>query len=148
VLFTTISAKEAGYRLASIVLMAAFLLLPGAVSLSPHAVTHATLRQAIQAPVLKWQQGSCYTSWCETGWYSSPAVADLDDDGTMDVIGAAYTLFILNGEDGSLQWSVDPPGSRVWPGIVVADLDGDGDLEIVTASGWRQRRGFRSLGEL
>jgi len=30
---------------------------------------------ALQAPMLKWQRGGC-TSWCETGWYSSPAVAD------------------------------------------------------------------------
>ena len=71
--------------------------------LSP--VTRAATPQAIQAPVLKWQNGGCYSSWCETGWYSSPAVADLDGDGTMEVIGAAYTLFVLNGEDGSLKWS-------------------------------------------
>ena len=89
----------------------------------------------VQAPVLKWQYGGCYSSWCETGWYSSPAVADLDGDGTMEVVGAAYTLFVLNGEDGFLQWSVDPPGSRVWPGVVVTDLSGDGGLEIVVASG-------------
>lgn len=91
--------------------------------------------QAVQTPVLKWQHGGCYSSWCETGWYSSPAVADLDNDGTMEVIGATYTLFVLNGEDGSVQWSVDPDGSRVWPGVVVADIDEDGDLEIVTAHG-------------
>jgi len=95
----------------------------------------AVQHQLIQAPVLKWQWGGCYSSWCETGWYSSPAVADLDGDGTMEVIGGTYTVFILNGEDGSVQRSMDPPGSRVWPGIVVADVDGDGDLEIVTAHG-------------
>ena len=89
----------------------------------------------VQKPILKWQNGGCYSSWCETGWYSSPAVADLDGDGKPEVIGAAYTLFVLNGEDGSVQWSVDPPGSRVWPGVVVADLSDDGDLEIVVASG-------------
>ena len=91
--------------------------------------------QAIQRPVLKWQHGGCYSSWCETGWYSSPAVADLDDDGTMEVIGATYSLFVLNGEDGTLQWSADPAGSRVWPGVVVTDVDEDGDPEIITASG-------------
>ncbi len=89
----------------------------------------------VQAPVLKWQYGGCYASWCETGWYSSPAVADLDGDGRMDVVGAAYSLFVLNGEDGSLQKRIARPGSRVWPGVVVADLGGDGDLEIVIASG-------------
>jgi len=89
----------------------------------------------VQAPVLKWQYGGCYSSWCETGWYSSPAVADLDGDGRMEVIGAAYSLFVLNGEDGSLQKRIARLGSRVWPGVVVADLGGDGDLEIVIASG-------------
>ena len=90
---------------------------------------------AVQEPELKWQHGGCYSSWCETGWYSSPAVADLDDDGTMEVIAGAYTVFILNGEDGTVQRSIDTDGSRVWPGVVVADLDDDGDLEIVTAQG-------------
>ena len=90
---------------------------------------------SIQAPVLKWQHGGCYTSWCETGWYSSPAVVDLDGNGTTEVIAAAYTIFIIYGQDGSLQGSVDPDGSRVWPGIVTADLDNDGDIEFVTAHG-------------
>ncbi len=95
----------------------------------------ATAEGALAAPVLKWQRGGCYSSWCETGWYSSPAVADLDGDGKPEVIGATYSLFVLNGEDGSVQWSVDPPGGRVWPGVVVADIDGNGDLEIATGHG-------------
>jgi hypothetical protein len=85
------------------------------------------------APILKWQNGGCYNSWCETGWYASPAVADLDGDGSSEIIGAAYTIFVLKGADGGLLWSRDPEGGRVWPGVGVADLDGDGDLEIITA---------------
>jgi len=95
----------------------------------------AAATAAVQAPVLKWQRGGCYASWCETGWYSSPAVADLDGDGTAEVIAATYSVFVLNGEDGTVQWSIDPPGGRAWPGVVVADLEGDGALEIVTAHG-------------
>jgi uncharacterized repeat protein (TIGR01451 family) len=90
---------------------------------------------AIAVPVLKWQLGGCYASWCETGWYASAAVADLDGDGASEVVGAAYSLFILEGADGTQRRNVDPPGSRVWPGVVVADLDGDGDQEIVVATG-------------
>ncbi len=101
---------------------------------------------AIQAPVLKWQNGGCYSSWCETGWYASPAVADLDNDGEMEVIAATYSLFVLNGEDGSEQWTADPAGSRVWPGVVVADLSGDGDLEIVIAAGGGNVSVFDHLG--
>jgi hypothetical protein len=98
---------------------------------------------AVQEPVLKWQYGGCYESWCQTGWYSSPAVADLDGDGSMEVIGAAYSIFVLDGASGSLEWSVasghdrsEPLGGdvgRTWPGVVVADLDADGTLEIATA---------------
>lgn len=92
--------------------------------------------EAISAPVLKWANGGCYSSWCETGWYSSPAVADLDGDSAMEIIAATYTLFVLNAEDGSVQWKAkNPAESRVWPGVVVADLSGDGNLEIVVASG-------------
>jgi uncharacterized repeat protein (TIGR01451 family) len=89
---------------------------------------------AFQAPVLKWQRGGC-TSWCETGWYSSPAVADLDGDGQAEVVGAAYSVFVLNGATGATEWRSDPPGGRAWPGVVVADLQADGALEVVTAHG-------------
>jgi uncharacterized repeat protein (TIGR01451 family) len=101
----------------------------------PITMRTAGSTQSVQAPVLKWQKGGCYSSWCETGWYSSPAVADLDGDGTMEVIGGTYSVFILNGEDGTVQRAMDPAGSRVWPGVVVADIDEDGDLDIVTAHG-------------
>ena len=106
--------------------------------------------QAIQAPVLKWQKGGCYSSWCETGWYSSPAAADLDGDGQVEVIGAAYSLFILNGKDGTLKKSVASPGGsgRVWPGVVLADINQDGDLEIVTAHGSGYVRALDAGGNL
>lgn len=126
--------KTAARFLARLVAVATLL---GAGGLLAHDGSQAASPQAIQAPVLKWSLGGCYSSWCETGWYSSPAVADLDGDGTMEVLGAAYTLFTLNGEDGTEQWHEDPPGSsaRTWPGVVVADIDGDADLEVVTAHG-------------
>jgi len=102
------------------------------------------LQPSFQAPVLKWQLGGCYSSWCETGWYSSPAVADLDGDGSQEVIGSAYSIVVLDGATGSLKWrvksghdisegtQVDNVG-RTWAGIVVADVDADEHLEIVSA---------------
>lgn len=99
----------------------------------------------IQAPIIKWQRGGCYSSWCETGWYSSPAAADLDGDGDTEVIASTYSLMVLDGETGATQWRVasghdrSQPGAsnvgRTWPGIIVEDLDADGQLEIVTAHG-------------
>jgi len=53
--------------------------------------------QAIQVPILKWQHGGCFSSWCETGWYASPAVADLNGDGYAEV------LFVSWVEKGSGQ---------------------------------------------
>jgi uncharacterized repeat protein (TIGR01451 family) len=130
----TMAGEQTRYRPIPGLLLVALLLGGGA---GQQTSTRAAPRQAIQAPVLKWQHGGCSPGGCDTGWYSSPAAADLDGDGTMEVIGAAYTLFVLNGEDGSVQWSVDPAGSRVWPGVVVADVDGDADadLEIAIATG-------------
>lgn len=100
------------------------------------------------APILKWQLGGCYSSWCETGWYSSPATADLDSDGQVEVIASAYSVIVLDGSNGALEWKVSsghdrtqPAATnvgRTWPGIVVADLDNDGAVEIATAhsGGW------------
>lgn len=87
-------------------------------------------RAAISTPVLKWQRGGCFSSWCQTGWYGSPAVADLDKDGKPEVIWGSYDVVAVNGEDGALQWRATS-GNRVWGGVSVADLTGDGSLEVV-----------------
>jgi uncharacterized repeat protein (TIGR01451 family) len=116
------------------------LLVASSVSVSgpePPAINPAA-PQAIQAPVLKWQRGGCDSVECKTGYYSSPAVADVDNDGKVEVIAAADLLSVL-GDTGTLtptlKWWQDPLGLGVWPGVVVADIDGNGALEIVTAHG-------------
>jgi hypothetical protein len=120
----------------------------GSQALSP-VYAPIVLRAAVPVPVLKWQYKGCYSSWCETGWYSSPAAADLDGNGTVEVIGGQYSFTILNGIDGSLVRRVESPGdSRLWPGIVVADLEGNGDLEIVTANGAGYVSVFNAAGDL
>jgi hypothetical protein len=91
----------------------------------------ATSAAGIAAPVLKWAYGGCVNGpYCETGWYASPAVADLDNDNQPEVIWGAYDLYVLNGVDGSVQWDGNG-GNRIWPGIVVADLTGNGTLEVI-----------------
>ena len=105
-------------------------------------------RPSFGAPTLKWQLGGCYNSWCETGWYSSPATADLENDGQVEVIASAYSIFVLDGSTGDLEWQVSsghdrsepgaPDVGRTWPGIVVEDIDHDGLVEIASAhsGGW------------
>lgn len=38
-------------------------------------------------PVFEWSR--CPDSFCETGWYASPAVGDVDGDGQVEVVWAA-----------------------------------------------------------
>ena len=97
-------------------------------------LTNPEYLTAFSAPTLKWQKGGCRNTWCRTGWYASPAVADLDNDGKPEVIWTDYRIVVVKGVDGSDKWVVPNPGNgRGWPGVVVADLFGNGTLEIVTA---------------
>ncbi|CAG0927925.1 hypothetical protein TFLX_00702 [Thermoflexales bacterium] len=69
--------------------------------------------------------------------YGAPAVADIDgnlpggDPGPEVAISSNGWLHVLNGEDGSSVWSsaLDSGNSA---GVSIADLDGDGEVEIVT----------------
>ena len=85
---------------------------------------------AVQAPVLKWAYGGCFASWCQTGWYSSPATIDIDGDGRLDVVAGSYDVVALRGTDGALLWR-GASGDRVWPGIAIGDLAADGRPAIV-----------------
>jgi hypothetical protein len=86
------------------------------------------------APTLKWAYGGCFSSWCQTGWYASPVVADIDGDGAAEVAWASYDFVLLDGKTGSLEKRV-AGSSRAWPGLALADLTGDGSLEIVVGRG-------------
>mgnify|MGYP001347549293 CR=1 FL=1 len=98
--------------------------------------------------VLKWAYGGCYSSWCETGWYSSPAVLDLNGDGINEIIASSYSLWTLNGSNGALIWRAGNTNNRTWPGVVVADLDKDGQSEIVIAQSGGYVSAYRPDGSL
>src|SRR3989442_14578977 len=89
-------------------------LLP-ALILGAGAGAHGAEAPSFGAPVLKWQRGGCFASWCQTGWYSSPAVADLNGDGQPDVIWGAYDVVSLNGSQAALPWG-PPSGPHRCPG--------------------------------
>ena len=85
---------------------------------------------ALGTPVLQWQR--CPASYCETGWYASPAVSDVDRDGVVEVLWGGYTLLSVRGDTGAIEWSYAPiGGGRIWPSVAVADLDGNGAREVV-----------------
>ncbi|NUP07223.1 MAG: VCBS repeat-containing protein [Polyangiaceae bacterium] len=70
--------------------------------------------------------------WHE-GWLASPAAADLDGDGTIEIIGSRHGRVIAWHADGNIVWKNDVDG-RCWASPVVADLDGDGTIEVAQAS--------------
>jgi hypothetical protein len=86
---------------------------------------------AIGTPVLEWQR--CPDEgYCETGWYASPAAIDVDRDGLVEVLWGGYTLLSVRGDTGAIEWSYQAEGGdRMWPAVAVADLDGDGEREVI-----------------
>jgi hypothetical protein len=86
-------------------------------------------------PTPEWSR--CPAGYCDTGWYASPAVGDVDGDGQVEVIWGGYRLMAVDGASGALEWTWPPNGDdgRLWPSPAIADLEGDGALEIVIANG-------------
>ena len=81
---------------------------------------------ALDPPVLLWQNAGCRNSYCETGWYTSPAIADVNRDGVVEVIGGSYARTRLDGRFHAYWLSRTEPA--------VAELDGDGQAEVLVAS--------------
>jgi hypothetical protein len=103
----------------------------------------AAVDAQIAAPQLKWSYGGCSPGpSCQSGWYSSPAVGDLDRDGQPEVIWGSYDVVVLDGVTGELRARA-PSSSRVWPGIVLTDLFKDQMLDIVVGRADNQLHVYR-----
>ena len=82
--------------------------------------------------------------------------SDIDGDGDMDIIGTSQGNNIvaiwLNNGGNPIQWIkiiVDNDFYRVWP-LYAADLDGDGDIDVIAGSshqGNNQIRWYENLGD-
>ena len=82
----------------------------------------------------------------QTSWFASPVVADMDGDGSKELITAYYTLYVYDAS-GRLLDSAPGNGSRIYAPHVVTDLEGDGIYEIVVGQGsevyayeWRNKK--------
>ncbi|KAJ5066404.1 hypothetical protein M0811_13685 [Anaeramoeba ignava] len=113
---------------------------------------------SISKPELLWSYVGCYSSWCETGWYSSPAL--LETQGK--IVAASYSVWMIDGATGNIEWTAaaghgsnEPSASSVGrtcvmdlngimkPGfpkqvasneirsLTVADFNGDGYYQIL-----------------
>lgn len=71
--------------------------------------------------------------WQEA-WLGSPSVADLDGDGTIEIVVPRHELLLAWHVDGTVAWRQTMPG-RIWASPVVADLvPSRPGLEVAVAS--------------
>ena len=70
----------------------------------------------------------------QTGWFAPPAVYDLDNDGSKELIVAQYDLFVYDDQGALIDGGTIGNG-RVYAPHVVADLEDDGTMEIVLGRG-------------
>lgn len=78
-------------------------------------------------------------SWDEN-WFASPAVYDLDGDGSKEIIAGRHSVLYVWEADGTLKWSapvgenatptIEHGSSRQYASPVVGDLDNDNKGEI------------------
>ncbi len=66
----------------------------------------------------------------QTGWFSSPSLADLDGNGTLEIVAPFYSTFVVDSRGRRLGTGTATKG-RVYAPSVVTDLDGDGAVDIV-----------------
>ena len=66
----------------------------------------------------------------ETGWFSPPAVVDLDHDGKKEIVVASYSVQVFDASGTRITKGALTQG-RVYAPAVVGDLDGDGITEVV-----------------
>ena len=98
-------------------------------------------------PELEFAYGGCSASSCQTGWYSGPAVADIDADGTPEIVWGSYDVVALIAA-GAVKWR-GANAQRVWPAIAVADFDSASPgLESAVGRGGNQLTLYSASGSV
>lgn len=65
--------------------------------------------------------------------YSSPTVVDLDGDGNLDIlVGTSYGLFYVLDHKGKLRDKFPLEMAEIQGGVIAADINDDGKIELVT----------------
>ncbi len=81
--------------------------------------------------------GTIYPGWPKSiGSVATPSVADVDNDGTVEICAVSYNSIYLWDKDGNPEpgWPLlNVAGATSYAQPVLADLDDDGDLEILHA---------------
>lgn len=72
----------------------------------------------------------------ESAWLGSPAVADLDGDGSNEIVVTRNGHVLVWGADGKERWRYEAPqqSGRIWSSPIVADFRDDLRLEVVVAA--------------
>ncbi|MDD5528710.1 MAG: PQQ-binding-like beta-propeller repeat protein [bacterium] len=86
---------------------------------------------------LKWQH-TCGSFMGASIYCPSPAIADVDKDGSMEVIlGYCDSVYCFYGNSGLVKWSYSGGGNTVFcamPSPAIADIDNDDTIEIVISA--------------
>jgi len=111
-------------------------------SQSPPAVTGIQLPPGYDETMVP------FTVYVNDTVWSSPAIADINNDGQLDVIIGVDShvddngltpdggrLLVINGNNGTLQFAIDTD-EVIWSSPVIADLDNDGNLDIIVGTGY------------
>ena len=72
-------------------------------------------------------EASIHATATGSGWSYPPTIADLDGDGTPEILVAGSVLDAA----GNTLWQTSQ-ATNVWGAPIVADIDNDGDMEVIT----------------
>lgn len=100
-----------------------------ATALAPRCDATASGTSTVEKPELLTKLADRY----HEGWLASPAVADLNGDGTNEIIILRAERVETYGPKGNLLWTHSFTG-RAWASPIVANLVGDSALEIAFAA--------------